>query len=329
MSIVPPETPEPNEVVSAETFHFDFPGSDLVLRSCDSHDFCVLRLYIANISPILRELLQSAPHCYDTTHGEEPLPVVKLSERGTIISSLLTFIFPVAPVLPSTTEQIMELLAVAQKYQMDLASTFIRGTISRLKRPCISPETSLHDYFLAQKHGLHQEAVQAARGTLRLSMTIEGLEDKIRFMPGSYLLELWNYHKRIRTDLKSALLEFKNTQAGFPDNMKGLQCSTTPPSTADSIPQWLNEYITSISDAPHLFDYTEFESVRARHINYNPQRPTCHPCGNIPSQAIRAFWEALTAAVHGTIEKVRRTGMSGFVMITNVNTNRQIQLWLS
>jgi hypothetical protein len=62
MPIVRLGTPEPNEVVSDETLHFVFPGSDIVLRSCDSHDFRVLKLYIANVSPILRELLTAAPN---------------------------------------------------------------------------------------------------------------------------------------------------------------------------------------------------------------------------------------------------------------------------
>ncbi|KAI9441997.1 hypothetical protein BJY52DRAFT_473217 [Lactarius psammicola] len=184
MPVVLPGTPVPNEVVSDETLRFDFPGSDTVLRSCDSHNFRVLKLYIAHVSPVLRELLESAPNPSDTTHGEELLPVVELSESGVIIFSLLTFVFPVTPVLPSTTQKIMELLSVAQKYQMDLVLTHIRYAISRRAPPFIRPETAFHDYFLAQKHELHQEALQAARVTLRLSLTIEDLEDKLEFMPG-------------------------------------------------------------------------------------------------------------------------------------------------
>lgn len=43
--------------------------------------------------------------------------------RTTIISSLLTFLFPVPPVLPPTIEETLELLSMAQKYQM--ATTLI------------------------------------------------------------------------------------------------------------------------------------------------------------------------------------------------------------
>jgi hypothetical protein len=305
---MPPGTPQPNEVVSDETLHFVFPGSDTVLRSCDSHDFRVPKLYIAYVSPILRESLTSVPHPSDATHDEEPLPVVKLPESGAIIFSLLTFIFPVAPVLPSTTEKIMELLSVAQKYQMDFVLTHIRGVISRWDPPFIRPETAFHDYFLSQKHQLHQEAVQAARVTLRLSFTMENFGGELEFMPGAYLHELWKYHERVRSDLKSHLLEFRTT--GLPDAVKGLHCPDAR-YTSQLLPRWLEDYIESLAEALHLFDLIEFENVRARHIEDHVQyHGSSCPCVAIPSQAIRALWEALTAVVHVKMEQVRRTGVT-------------------
>ncbi len=313
MPVVPPETPEPNEVVSEETLHFDYPGSDIVLRSCDSHDFRVPKHYIVICSPVLRELIRSVSNTSGVPNGEEqePLPVVKLPESKATLCNLLTFIFPVAPILPSTAEKIMELLAVAQKYQIDSVLARIRGAISRQDPPFIRPETALHVYFLAQKYELHQEALQAARVTLRLSMTIEGLEDKLDFpgMTGAYLHELWKYHERVRTDLKSGVLEFRNS--GLPDDVKTLFC-TAPRSQNEvayghSFPQWLDDYIKSIAEALHLFDLIEFENARARHIKHYSQ--TCL-CVDISSQVIRAFWEALTAVVHRTTEKVRRTGVT-------------------
>ncbi|KAI9441839.1 hypothetical protein H4582DRAFT_2208535 [Lactarius indigo] len=166
MSTRPPTTPGPNKAASEETLHFDFPGSVIVLRSNDSHDFRVLKLYIVICSPVLREFIQSVSNTSDVPNGE----------------NLLTFIFPVAPVLPSTTEKIMELLAVAQK----------------IRRSFVRPETALHVYFLAQQHQLRQEAIQAARVTLRLSMNIEDLGDMLEFSgsTGAYLYELWKYHLR-------------------------------------------------------------------------------------------------------------------------------------
>ncbi|KAH9053903.1 hypothetical protein EDB87DRAFT_1689682 [Lactarius vividus] len=229
-----------------------------------------------------------------------------LQERKTTLYSILTFIFPVAPVLPSTTEEILELLAVAQKYQMDSVMTHIRGSIARQDAPFIRPETALHVYFLAQEHELRQEALQAARVTLRLPMTIEGLEDKLDFpgMTGAYLHELWKYHQQVRTDLKSGVLEFKNS--GLPyDLKKDLRCIPRRPtlqSSRFSFPRWLDDFIGSIAETPRLFDLIEFEDARARHIKDMTDDSMCS-CAVISSQVIRAFWEALTAVISGTIEK--------------------------
>jgi hypothetical protein len=318
MPVVHPGTPEPNEVVSDETLHFDYPGSDTVLRSCDSHDFRVPKLYIINGSPVLRELIRSISSDVPNCEEPEPLLVVKLPESGATLYSLLTFIFPVTPVLPSTAEKIMELLSVAQKYQMDSVLGHIRGAITRQDPSFICPETALHVYFLAQEHGLRQEAIQAARVTLRLSMTIEGLGDKLEFpgMTGAYLHELWEYHKRARNDLRSHGLEFRNSGvlSDFSDDVKGLRCINPYYSysshQSQAFPQWLGNYITSMVEAPHLFDPIEFESTWARHIKEVVASYSI-PCScvDISSQTLRAFWDSLTARVHRAIEKVRRTGV--------------------
>ena len=314
MSIVPPGTLESKEVVSDETLNFDYPGSDIVLRSCDAHDFRVPKLYIINSSPVLRELIRSISNTSGASNGKEsvPLPVVELRESNApTLYSLLTFIFPVTPILPSTSEKITELLAVAQKYQMDSVLSHIRGAIARLDPPFIRPETALHVYILAQKHELHQEARQAARVTFLLSMTIEGLGDKLDSpgMTGAYLRELWEYHARVRNELRPRV-KLSIVLSDFPDNVKGLRCRAQYNSNDNSLPVWLGNYIESIADAPHLLDSAEFENTRARHVqdmvnNYGP----C-TCVNIPGQTIRAFWEALTSVVHKAMEKVRRSCMT-------------------
>ncbi|KAH9160608.1 hypothetical protein EDB89DRAFT_2235687 [Lactarius sanguifluus] len=296
MSVVRPVTPPLNEVVSDEILHFDYPGSDIILRSCDSHDFRVPQLYLVNSSPVIRDLIQGVPSTSDIAN-QESLPVVELPESGAILHNLLTFIFPVTPVLPSTTELVMKLLAVAQKYRMDSVLTHIRAH-SRQDPPFILPETALHVYFLAQKYELRQEMVLAARSTLRLSMSLEDLVGKIDFMPGTYLRELWVYHERVRTGLVSSLLEFR--KSAVMDMMKDTGCVAY---TSDFVPQWLDDYIGSLAQSLPLFDLVEFENTRASHIKDEARRTTTLACADISSRIVRAFWEALTAVVHGTIEK--------------------------
>ena len=313
-----PEPSAPSEVTSDETLlRFDYPGSDIVLHSCDSFNFHVPKLYIVNSSPVFRELIIRSVS--DTSGGpsgeeQEPFPVVNFPESGATLYSLLTFIFPVDSVFPSTSEKIMELLAVAQKYQMHSVLNHIRGVISRMDPPFICPDTALHIYFLAREHELHHEAIQAARVTLRFSITIEDLGDKLDFpgLTGAYLHDLWRYHKQVRDDLKSGVLEFRSS--GLPDGVKQLRCQIHENVVFNaSPPLWLDRYIESIADSPpsRLFDPIGFDDEWARHIKLtvvNFSR-TCS-CVDISSQLRRAFWDALTAVVHKTIEKVRRAGMT-------------------
>ena len=202
MPIVRPEASEPNKVVIEES-SFNYLGWDIILRSYDSRDFPLPKLYILICSPVLENIIRSVSNTSDIPNGDgpRPLPIFKLPESGVTFYRLLTFIFPVDPILPSTSEKIMELLGVAQKYQMKAVLSHIRGIISQKDPPFIRPETALHIYFLAQEHELRREAAQAARVTLRLPMAIQDLGDQFQFfgLTGAYLYELWKYHQRVRS----------------------------------------------------------------------------------------------------------------------------------
>ncbi len=148
-------------------------------------------------------------------------------------------------------------------------------------------------------------------------MSVEDMEDKVEFMPGlgAYLRELWKYHERVRTDLKLALPEFRDS--GIPDEVKDLQCGTSGSTGGQAFPRWLDDYIDSIAEAPHLLDLAELENARARHIKdcFRPKpnssnrviRPPLELCSclDIPSQTMRAVWGALEAVVRRTMVKVR------------------------
>jgi hypothetical protein len=300
MSTVPHEAASPTD---EPNLRFDHPSANIILRSQDSSLFRVPRIYIANSSPILGDLIQrvlDSPHDPD---AEASLPVVQLPECGEILYCLLTFIFPVAPLLPSTPEDIMELLSVAQKYQMGTALTHIRGSIAQATQQNPLPtglESALHNYALAQKYGLRQEALHAARAILlKHSMTIEDFDDSLDFMPGASLYELWKYHERVRAILALDLTEFSVSCAR--GTISGLQCEEY--NDSHNIPHWLDQYIKSLGKSPNLFDFVEFNTAMARHIKDKANEPICE-CASIPGQTIRNFWEALASVVYSSFEKV-------------------------
>ena len=272
---------------------FDDPDADIILRSCDHHEFRVLKLNVIKVSPVLREAIQSVLSS-PTASTTPSLPSVQLSESGVTLSSLLSFILPMPSTLPSTIEQTMLLLSATQKYQMEFIMSSIRAVVASQDPPFVRQGTALRVYSLAQMHGLRQEALHAARTTLTFSFTLEDLEDELGATPLSYLHGLWEYHHRVQTYLAADLTAFKTT--GIPSEMAGQPCHY-------GILTWLGEYIESIAKCPALFDLNEFHMFLSRHISASHSSYGCN-CANIPISAIRAFWTALTNVVHDCMTRV-------------------------
>jgi hypothetical protein len=276
---------------------FDYPGADIILRSQDYYHFQVPKIYIANSSPVLGELIQSALDSPGVADVEASLPVVQVPKRGKILHFLLTIIFPINSLVPSSPEEILELLSDAQTYQMDFVLTHIRDRIARQNSLPTRLEPALRIYSLAQKYGLRQEALQTARTILNYPMTIEEYDGKLDIMSGASLYELWNYHERVRAILGSDLPEFRMSRAR--DTITDLRCTEL---SSSQIPSWLDQYIESIGKSPNLFDSTELNIAMTRHIKDMANKHGCE-CASIPGWTIRDFWEALASVVDGSFEK--------------------------
>jgi hypothetical protein len=319
MSTAATEALPSHPVISHENLLFHYPEADVILRSRDSYDFRVLKIYIVHSSPILGEKVLISPtplpkptssiipaeSDVDSGPSANAHHVVELPIDGAIIFSLLTFIFPVPPVLPSTVEQVMELLSVTQMYKMDVVLIHIRNQIAQQEPPFIREETAFLIYSLSQKHALRTEALQAARCTLSFSsLTIQDLaeERKLDMMPGSFLHELWNYHQSVRSNLMLDLNEFKKSNALTVLGDSGCEL------LADSgLPDWLDSYISDIGTAriPAFLDLADFHAKVVEHIELQRPKGGCASCSGMVGKKIRVIWEALTAVVHGSIVKVR------------------------
>jgi hypothetical protein len=278
------------------TLLFEHPGADLILRSLDFHDFRVPKIFIVSSSVVLDGLIQNYLDFPGASYAEESLPVVQLAESGDVLHKLLTFIFPVTPLMPSTTEETMELLSVAQKYQMGSVLVHMRAIIARHHSLPTRLKPALLIYSLAHKYGLRPELLRSARIIGNYPMTPEDYDNKFDIVPRVPLFELWKYHEKSRAILASDLTKFK--ALGARGILMGLGCRE---SSAHPLPSWIDQYIESIGNAPNQFDLVEFNIIMARHISEN--RDGCR-CASIPGQTIRAFWAALAAVVNGSYEKV-------------------------
>jgi len=279
-------------------FLFEFRGADLILRSHDSHHFRVPKSYIVNSSPVLDELIQDALDAPDAALGDAQLPLVQLPESGEILHSLLTFIFPVTPILPSTPEEIMELLSVANKYRMVSVMGHIRNSIDRKDILFPQRDTTLLVYSLAQTYGLRLEALRAAMNMVKYPMDMEDLDDKLDMTSGASLYELWRYQEKVRDILASKLKKFRTS--GAHGTLAGLHCAE---SSSSHIPRWLDVYIKSIGKDPKLFDLVEFNIALVRHVRDGARSNGC-ACASITSETIHNIWKALGSVYRSSLVKV-------------------------
>jgi hypothetical protein len=287
---------------------FEYPGADVILRSHDDHHLRIPTSYLVHCSPVLDETVRKALNPPDEARGNTPLPVVRLPESGAILHSLLTFIFPLTPLVPSTTEEAMKLLSVAQKYQMVSVLAYIRYHIAQQNPPSTQRVDLLHSFSLAQKYGLRQEALQAAQTILmKYPMNIEDLEYELDVMPGASLYELWNYYGKVRDILAEELSVFRVSGAG--GTLRGLRCVRF---SSAEIPCWIDDYIASIGETPDLFDLIRFNAALALHIADKAKNGDC-TCISIPSRNMRNFWESLMSVVHGSLKKVSTIEINEFL----------------
>ncbi|KAH9058190.1 hypothetical protein EDB87DRAFT_1627047, partial [Lactarius vividus] len=294
------------------------PCADIILRSSDSHDFHVQKLYVVDSSPVLGEQIMAAMShrigseleatseatSVDGETKDTLLPVVQVAENHTIISSLLTFVFPVSPILPPTIEQILELLSVAEKYRMTTALVRIRDYASRRDPPFICLKNALHVYRLASNYGLLKETLEAAEGTLKSPMSIEDLEDKLDTVSGVPLYKLWTYRQRVLENLYVSLIsEYFDSRVYRILGDANLYCVelTDYGSEQTEIPLWLDQYLESIPRDPSCFDLTTFHLTLSSHVS--PTGSSCENCTSIPHETIREFWTALTALVRECTRK--------------------------
>jgi len=285
---------------------FDDPDADIILRSCDAQEFRVFKVYIIKCSPVLSKKIRTisgpSDNAISTGPDEKLLPILHLPDNGAIISSLLTFIFPVPPVLPSTVEETMQLLSVAQMYEMGSVLTHMRAYIATLQDPLIQSDNAFRGYSLACDHGLRPEVVQAARITLKSPLTIENLEGKLDVMPGSHLYELRRYHQRVKANLSSNVDEFRES-GDCCGPFQGLSCEVI----SDGIPKWIKDYIYTLVQDPSCFDLIQFQLALTQHVGSTGtgrwKQHKCSDCTSLPEQTIRKFWTALTTFVHENMEK--------------------------
>ncbi len=182
------------------------PDADIIVRSSDQVTFPVRKSVLAMSSPFFKDML-SLPQPPD---GEvvDGLPVVQLPEDADVLKSLISFIYPIYPILPYSYDKVFALLAACQKYDIDSIQSYIRSEVKR--RPYLEPSGTevFRAYALANSMALRPEIESMARLTLNYPMTFEFLGEGLRWFEGPALGRLIRYRRRCRDSLVSRLNSF-------------------------------------------------------------------------------------------------------------------------
>jgi BTB/POZ domain len=87
---------------------FDVPDANIIIRSSDFVDFRVHKSVLTLTSPFFNDLLSlPQPSDSETLDG---LPVIQLSEDSELLNTLVSLLYPVRTVIPSSYEKVLYLL---------------------------------------------------------------------------------------------------------------------------------------------------------------------------------------------------------------------------
>jgi hypothetical protein len=172
--------------------------ANIIIRSSDKVTFRVHKSLLAMSSPFFeRQLSQALPQPPDS-ELVDGLPVLQLSEDADLLNSLVSLLYPISPVIPSSYGKVFALLAACQKYDMISIQSDIRAAIKLGTFPATPVGTeAFRGYAIASSMGLVLETENAVHHTLDYPLTFESLGETLRAFTGRALCDLVSRRKRL------------------------------------------------------------------------------------------------------------------------------------
>jgi hypothetical protein len=100
-----PEDLHPETNLAASALEpFDVPDANLIIRSSDNVNFRAHKSVLAMVSPVFKDLL-SLPQPSDSEYIDG-IPVVRLPEDSELLNCLVSILYPVHTVIPSSYEKV-------------------------------------------------------------------------------------------------------------------------------------------------------------------------------------------------------------------------------
>ncbi|KAH9174306.1 hypothetical protein EDB89DRAFT_564705 [Lactarius sanguifluus] len=194
LSLVKDELTFENSDPPSVSLGLDLPDANIIVRSSDGVNFRVRKSVLAISSPFFKDLL-SLPQPPDD-ELVDGLHVIQLLEDADLLHSLVSLLYSISPVIPSSYEKVFVLLAACQKYDMESVQSNIRDGIKLERFPAPVGAEAFRAFAIAGSMGLDPELEDAIRLTLGYPMTFESLGEQLRSFKGRSLCDLVRYRKR-------------------------------------------------------------------------------------------------------------------------------------
>ena len=310
---------------------FDVPDASIIIRSSDLVNFRVHKPVLAMASPFFKDLL-SLPQPSD---GEsiDGLPVVQLSEDSDVLSTLVSMLYPLRPVIPKSYEKVLYslvtlseavpnpcykvlyLLAACQKYEMDAVQSSIRAKVSQGEYPAPKGTEAFSAYGISSRKGLIPEMEKAARQTLDHPMTFEILGESMRLFEGWMLRDLIDFRMYYRESLHGCFRSFLDNE-GSQLNI-WIYCDHNNPSSPTHmsnangfLPSWVAElYYKHLYELQEVFSKPLInpQSIRGEYLSALQAHMTsygCVPCAVVHIEKGEAFCKYLEDRLTQTLNEV-------------------------
>ena len=173
------------------------PRGDLILRSTDGMDFYIMKAFLIFDSPVFQNtLLTGKRSC--TRQTQDGLDLLRLDEDSSVIRHIL-FCYPGVPPKLENLDNIVAILRVAEKYEMEALGKKSREIL--VASPFMK-EDPLRVFSLAFRYGWEAVGTIAAQNTLAIPQRHLRLSEELSYISGLELDHLTDFRYRCAEEIR-------------------------------------------------------------------------------------------------------------------------------
>ncbi|KAH9169862.1 hypothetical protein EDB89DRAFT_2072534 [Lactarius sanguifluus] len=169
---------------------FDDADADTILRSSDQVDFYVFRVMLSKTSPFFKSMF-SLPQP-DTGVSKKQTSIISLTENSRTIAVLLSSIYPTVPTKFVPLDVMTDALVAARKYDMDVVSQCL---VQKFAQSEVVRDGPVEAFCAMCSHELGEAARVAAKASLKHRLNLDIIGDKLPYLNGPALHQLWKFHR--------------------------------------------------------------------------------------------------------------------------------------